>query len=260
MSGFTYKDIDIGNQITSHDSNAATFSNYNLQHTTTSYDYQKPLDFNLSDGGTSLSTQCTAAQDTIKNNVTDGPVPIGAKSVRLLMRSGQGGKGGASGNAKSAANNIDGANYGRGYGAPGGDGGWTTTSLTNAISISEVSKYAITIGTAGNTGNTGGSNTTNDGNTTSGAGGPGNTGNTSSITFYNDNVIDSNYSVNGGTGGGGGNSAKAHSNGFGGSTSSNQGSQGTQPDQTTTANGGNVYPDIDPGNPTGFVQIVWLYD
>ena len=266
MSGFTYKGIDIGNQITSHDSNAATFSNYNLQHTTTSYDYQKPLDFNLSEGGSSLHNVCTAAQDTIKNNVTDGVVPNGAKSVRLLMRSGQGGKGGTAGNAKAKAN----SNSATGYGGWGALGGWNMTSLTDVISIPEESKYAITIGTVGKTGVTGNSKSTQGGangnTTTSGTGGTGGQGGPSSITFYNGNVIDSNYSVNGGTGGTGGNPAKAKANNTNGNTSSNQGNNGPQPlqpNQQTTANGGSPpsgHPDIDSGNPTGFVQIVWLYD
>lgn len=264
MSGFTYKGIDIGNHITSHDSNAATFSNYNLQHTTTSYDYQKPLDFNLSEGGSSLHNDCTAAQDTIKKNVTDGVVPNGAKSVRLLMRSGQGGKGGKAGNAKAIAKYV--GHTAEGNGGNGALGGWNKTLLTNAISISEASKYAITIGTVGNPGNTGSNKSTSNGTTKSGAGGTGGQGGPSSITFYNGNVIDSNYSVNGGLGGPGGNPAKAKSNGQYGNVNSTQGNdakryeQPVQPNQKTTANGGDNYPDIESNTSTGFVQIVWLYD
>lgn len=269
MSGFTYKGIDIGNHITSHDSNAATFSNYNLQHTTTSYDYQKPLDFNLSDGGSSLHHQCTAAQTIHNNDATSQVVPEDAKSVRLLMRSGQGGKGGSGGHAKATAS--DGNSNGttssaKGNGGNGALGGWNTTSLTNAISISEASTYAITIGTVGNTGNTGSNKTTKSGTTTAGTGGTGGQGGTSSITFYNGNTPPIIVDVSGGLGGPGGNPGTAKSNGAFGKTNSKQGNTGpqpVQPDQTTTANGGSPpsgHPDIDPDNPTGFVQIVWLYD
>ena len=264
MSGFTYKGIDIGNHITSHDSNAATFSNYNLQHTTTSYDYQKPLDFNLSEGGSSLHNVCTAAQDTIKNNVTDGVVPNGAKSVRLLMRSGQGGKGGTAGNAKAIAKYV--GHTAKGTGGNGALGGWNKTLLTDAISIPEGSKYKVTIGTLGTTGSTGSDKSTSNGTTTSGAGGIGGQGGTSSITFFNDNAPTIFVDDSGGPGGPGGNPAKAKSNGQYGNVNSTQGNdakrytQPVQPDQQKTANGGDNYPDIDSNSSTGFVQIVWLYD
>lgn len=267
MSGFTYKGIDIGNHITSHDSNAATFSNYNLQHTTTSYDYQKPLDFNLSEGGSSLHHQCTAAQTIHNNDATSQVVPDDAKSVRLLMRSGQGGKGGTAGNAKAIAKYV--GNTAKGNGGNGALGGWNKTLLTDAISIPGGSKYDVTIGTLGTTGSTGSDKSTSNGTTTSGAGGTGGQGGTSSITFFNGNVIDSNYSVNGGPGGPGGNPAKAKSNGQYGNVNSTQGNdakrytQPVQPDQQNTANGGSPpsgHPDIDSNTSTGFVQIVWLYD
>lgn len=261
-SGFSYKGVDIGNVVTSNNSSSPTFSSYNLQYTPTNYDYQKPLDFNLSEGGSSLHNQCTAGQTTHNSDVTNAAAPVYAKSVRLLLRGGQGGTGGTAGNAKAKAN----SNSATGYGGAGGSGGWVVNTLSNAISIGNTGvNYSTTIGTVGNTGVTGNSNSSNGGisgdSTTSGPGGTGDTGNSTTITFYDsNNTIIAQAVADGGTGGGGGNSAKAKANNTNGNTSSNQGSQGTQPDQTTTANGGNNYPDIDPNSSTGFVQIVWLYD
>ena len=260
MSGFTYKNIDIGNQITSNDSNATNFTDYNLSHTTTNYTYQIPLEFNLYENGVSLHNQCTAAQTTINSSLT-GAIPNGAKSVRLLLRGGQGGTGGHGGDAKAKAN----ANSATGHGGAGGSGGWVTNTLSNAMSIGTGVNYSTTIGTVGNTGTTGSSNSTqgstNGHTTTSGAGGQGGTGNSTTITFYDSNNSSIAYEVAlGGPGGGGGGSAKAKANNFNGNTSSNQGGPGSQGNQPNTANGGNNYPDIDPNNSTGFVQIVWLYD
>lgn len=263
MSGFKYKGIDIGNQITSNNSNATSFTDYNLSHTTTSYDYQKPLEFNLYENGVSLHNQCTAAQTTHKSDVTDA-IPDGAKSVRLLLRGGQGGKGGTAGNATAIAKYV--GNSAKGNGGNGALGGWNKTLLTNAIIPEGSKKYDVTIGTLGTTGSTGSDKSTSNGTTTSGAGGTGGQGGTSSITFFYDNTPIIIVDNSGGPGGPGGNPAKAKSNGQYGNVNSTQGNdakrytQPVQPDQQNTANGGNNYPDIDPNNSTGFVQIVWLYD
>lgn len=265
-SGFSYKGVDIGNVVTSNDpANSPTFSDYNLQYTPTSYDYQKPLDFNLSQQGISLHNDCTAVQSTITTDVTNEAAPVYAKSVRLLMRGGQGGKGGQAGNAKAKANSFGGgSNSATGYGGSGGAGGWGTTYLTSpTVSIDTGAKYTVTIGKIGNTGATGQSNSRNtNGTTTSGVGGTGGQGNTTSITFYDSNgAPQTPQSVLGGPGGFGGNEATAKTNGFDGNTSSNQGNTGTQPNYTSTeASVGSSYPDIAPAQSDGFVQIVWLYD
>ena len=69
------------------------------------------------------------------------------------MRSGQGGKGGKAGNATAIAKYV--GITAKGNGGNGALGGWNTTSLTDAISISEASKYDVTIGTLGTAGSTG---------------------------------------------------------------------------------------------------------
>ena len=260
MSGFTYKGIDIGNQITSHDSNAATFSKYNLQHTPTNYLYQRPLPFNLSDGGTSLSTQCTATQITYKSssNVKYDP-PEGATAVNVLLLGGQGGKGGNGGNANAKAINKS----AKGNGGGGVVGGFGESKLNVSGNIPEQVKYTITVGEVGNDGNNGNNNTTNGSangsSTKGGTGGTGGVGGTSSITFYNGNVAHSSYSIVGGKGGGGGNGGDAKANNFNNSATSNQGGSPNPSTPQNTANGGNLYPDIAQNSNNGFVQIVWLY-
>ena len=214
MSGFTYKGIDIGNQITSYDSNAPTFSKYNLQHTPTNYLYQRPLPFNLSDGGTSLNKQCTATQITYKSNSSvKYDSPNGATRVSVLLLGGQGGKGGTGGNANAKAINKSAKGNGGG-GAVGGFGDFQG----QAYDIPEQGKYTITVGKVGNDGNNGNNNTTNGSangsSTKGGTGGTGGVGGTSSITFYNGNVVDSNRSVAGGPGGGGGNGGDAKANNY----------------------------------------------
>jgi len=262
-SGFSYKGVDIGNVVTSNNSNSPTFSSYNLQYTPTNYDYQKPLDFNLSEGGTSLYEQCTAVQSTITTDVTNEAAPVYAKSVRLLMRGGQGGKGGQAGNAKAKANQSFGNGISAtGNGGSGGAGGWGTTSLT-PLAIDTGAKYNVTIGKIGNTGATGQSNSQNaNGTTTSGVGGTGGSGNSTVIVFADSNgTTQTPQSVQGGPGGAGGNEATAKTNGLNGTVNSNQGNTGTQPNYTSTgASVGNSYPDIAPAQSDGFVQIVWLYD
>ncbi len=263
-SGFSYKGVDIGNVVTSNDpANSTTFSDYNLQYTPTSYDYQKPLDFNLSQQGISLHNDCTAVQSTITTDVTNAAAPVYAKSVRLLMRGGQGGKGGQAGNAKAKANqSFGGGVSATGNGGSGGAGGWGTTSLT-PLAIDTGSKYTVTIGKIGNTGATGQSNSQNaNGTTTSGVGGTGGIGNSTVIVFADSNgTTQTNASVDGGKGGAGGNEATAKTNGLNGKVNSTQGNTGTQPNYTSTgASVGNSYPDIAPAQSDGFVQIVWLYD
>ena len=259
-SGFTYKGIDIGNQITSYETNAPTFSKYNLQHTPTNYVYQRPLDFNLSDGGTSLSTQCTAPQIThnSSSNVKYDP-PNGATRVNVLLLGGQGGKGGTGGNANAQAISKS----AKGNGGGGAVGGFGESKLNVSGNIPEQVKYTITVGEVGNDGNNGNNNTTNGSfngsSTKGGTGGTGGAGGTSSITFYNGNVVDSNQSMGGGTGGGGGNGGDAKANNYSDKANSNQGGSPNQPSPQNTANGGNQYPDIAQNSNNGFVQIVWLY-
>lgn len=260
MSGFTYKGIDIRDQITSYETNAPTFSKYNLQHTSTNYLYQRPADFNLSDGGTSLSNQCTARQITHKSNSNDKyDSAKGATAVNVLLLGGQGGKGGTGGNANAKAISKS----AKGNGGSGSVGGFGESKLNFSEDIPENGKYTITVGEVGNDGNHGNNNTTNGStngsSTKGGTGGTGGVGGTSSITFYNGNAVHSSYSIVGGPGGGGGNGGDAKANNYSNKANSFQGNTPVQPSPQNTANGGNTHPDIAQNSSNGFVQIVWLY-